>query len=118
MEQPFHPAALYGFAVAQGIRPIYTLRLADGENPLTSIVAFEPQRRLPAVKFGRAECGGYRPALLRKDRNVIIVVGNRQNFFAIYPFCDFCAQEERYVTGRVLQRDFHDSFTIPLGEAA
>jgi len=47
MEQPFHPAALYGFAVVQGIRPIYTLRLADGENPLTSIVAFEPQRRLP-----------------------------------------------------------------------
>src|SRR5437867_13150090 len=118
MEQPFLPAALYGFAVAQGIRPFYTLRLANGENSLTNIVAFEPQRRLPAGKFGRAECGGYRPALLRKDRNVIIVVGNRQNFFAIYPFCDFCAQEERYVTGRVLQRDFHDSFTIPLGEAA
>ncbi len=55
---------------------------------------------------------------MRKDRYVIIVVGNGQNFFVIHPFCDFCAQEERYVTGRVLQRDFHDSFTILLGEAA
>src|SRR2546430_10688568 len=98
MEQPFHPAALYGFAVAQGIRPIYTLRLADGENSLTNIVAFEPQRRLPAGKFGRAECGGFRPALLWEDRKVIIFLGKRPNFFSLFSFSAFFAPEKSHVT--------------------
>src|SRR2546422_6843909 len=101
MEQPFHPAALYGFAVAQGIRPIYTLRLADGENPLTSIVAFEPQCRLPPGEFGHAECGGYFPGLMRENKKVIIFVGNWQNFFAIYLLFDFFAQEQTYMTAIV-----------------
>jgi len=70
-------------------RPFYTLRLADGENSLTNIVAFEPQRRLPPGNVGHAERGGYCPALMRKNRNVIIIVDNGQDFFAIDPFCDF-----------------------------